>query len=65
VRVYLANEFGDARLTESPRMFMTRAARRRLGHVDYELLPPPPPFISPATAREVSELIVQFALAEI
>src|SRR6185503_19467224 len=64
VRVYLADDFGAAAAADVPRVFMTRAARRKLGDaVDPALLPPPPPFISPATAREVSELIVQFALA--
>jgi DNA-binding transcriptional regulator YhcF (GntR family) len=63
VTVYLADEFGSSTTAQSPRVFMTRAARRKLGHIDYELLPPPPPFISPTTAREVSQLIVQFSLA--
>jgi hypothetical protein len=63
VNVLLADEYGASPIAHSPRVFMTRAARRKLGHVDYELLPPPPPFISPTTAHEVSQLIVQFSLA--
>jgi DNA-binding transcriptional regulator YhcF (GntR family) len=63
VHVLLADEYDAATTSQSPRVFMTRAARRKLGHIDYELLPPPPPFISPTTAKEVSQLIVQFTLA--
>lgn len=41
---------------------VTLAARRRLGLPEYHLLPPPATLISPATARELSRVIVDLAL---
>jgi DNA-binding transcriptional regulator YhcF (GntR family) len=62
VHVYLASSFDESLLSTNKPVFMTRAARRQLGHLDFHLLPPPPPFISPTTAKELTDVIVQVAL---
>ncbi|HST62636.1 MAG TPA: hypothetical protein VLK84_28280, partial [Longimicrobium sp.] len=43
---------------ESEEVLVTRAARRRLGLPEYHLIPSPPPYISPASARTLCEVIV-------
>lgn len=49
--------YGDA-------VLVTRAARRRLGLPDYHLVPSPPAYVSPASARALCELIVELAHAD-
>jgi len=43
-------------------VLITRAARRRLGLEDHHYIPSPPTFISPESARELYEAVVQRAL---
>jgi DNA-binding transcriptional regulator YhcF (GntR family) len=44
---------------ESEAVLATRAARRRLGLPEYHLVPSPPPYISPASARALCGVIVE------
>lgn len=63
VRFVLVDDLGDPageRLDlESDGVLITRAARRRLGLAEYHLVPSPPPYVSPASARALCEVIVQ------
>jgi DNA-binding transcriptional regulator YhcF (GntR family) len=43
-------------------VLVTRAARRRLGLPEYHLIPRPPAYISPDSARELSAAIVELGL---
>jgi DNA-binding transcriptional regulator YhcF (GntR family) len=66
VRVILVDELngpaGENLDLESERVLITLAARRRLGLPEYHLVPPPPPYISPASARTLYESIVALRL---
>lgn len=67
VRVVLVDELdgpGEPVDLESDTVLLTRAARRRLGLPDHHLVPSPPTYISPASARELYEVIVQLSLGE-
>jgi DNA-binding transcriptional regulator YhcF (GntR family) len=59
----LAFAIPEVDLDDAERVVVTRAARRRLGLPEFHLLPPPATLVSPATARELSRLIVRLALA--
>lgn len=67
VRLVLVDELGssadEALELESETVLVTRAARRRLGLPEYHLLPPPAAYISPASARELCERIVELGQA--
>lgn len=62
VRFVLVDELGGAGAEKvdlhSKDVFITRAARRRLRLPDYHLVPSPPTFISPDSAREICEILV-------
>ncbi|HLM66410.1 MAG TPA: GntR family transcriptional regulator [Longimicrobium sp.] len=63
VQLVLVDELqgpGDERL-QGEGVMVTRAARRRLGMPDYHLVPTPPPYVSPAAARALFELIVELS----
>lgn len=45
-------------------VFLTRAARRRLGLPEYHLIPSPPPYISRDSAREILDAVVRIALRD-
>ena len=66
LRVVLVDELGGPGSPgidpESDAVLLTRAARRRLGLEDYHLVPSPPTYISPASARELCERIVALGL---
>jgi DNA-binding transcriptional regulator YhcF (GntR family) len=62
VRVFLPETLTKEQLAAEPPVFMTRAARRKLGSLDEKLLPPPPPFISPSAAQQITEIIVHLTL---
>lgn len=67
VRLVLVDELDDLREPvdlESDAVLLTRAARRRLGLPDHHLVPSPPTYISPASARELYEVIVELSLGE-
>jgi DNA-binding transcriptional regulator YhcF (GntR family) len=49
---------------EGPDVLLTLAARRRLGLPEYHLVPSPPPYISPESARELLAVIADLGLAE-
>lgn len=49
---------------ESADVLVTLAARRRLGMEEFHLIPPPPPVISPQSARELFEIAAQLAFRE-
>lgn len=66
VNFVLVDELGT---TGAPRVdlhsedvFVTRAARRRLRLPDYHLVPSPPTFISPDSARELFEVVARLGL---
>jgi DNA-binding transcriptional regulator YhcF (GntR family) len=66
VRFVTVDELGDPAHgeldLESERVLITLAARRRLGLPEYHLVPPPPAYISPASARALYESIVSLRL---
>lgn len=64
VRFVVVDELGREGSLDlrSEDVLATRAARRRLGLEDHHLIPSPPTFISPESARELYEAIVQLAL---
>ena len=66
VRLVLVDELGGSAETtvdlESEDVLLTRAARRRLGLAEYHLIPSPPAFISPESARALCEQIVSIGL---
>jgi hypothetical protein len=67
VRLVLVDQLGgpgDPVDLESDSVLVTRAARRRLGLPDHHLVEAPPTYISPASARELCEVIVALTLAE-
>lgn len=66
VRYVLVDQLGGAEAgpldLRSGDVLITRAARRRLRLPDYHLVPSPPTFISPDSARELFGLIVQLGM---
>lgn len=67
VRYVLADELdgpGDPVDLQGESVLVTRAARRRLGLPDHHLVPSPPTYISPASARELFDAIVGLGLAD-
>lgn len=67
VRVVLVDEIGgpgEPVDLESDSVLVTRAARRRLGLPDHHLVASPAPYISPASARELYEVIVELTLSD-
>jgi DNA-binding transcriptional regulator YhcF (GntR family) len=66
VRVVLVDELGASPETtvdlEGDDVLLTLAARRRLGLPEYHLVPSPPAFISPESARALCEQIVAIGL---
>jgi DNA-binding transcriptional regulator YhcF (GntR family) len=66
VRVVLADDLrgsaADSLDLDSEQVLITLAARQRLGLPEYHLVPPPPPYISPASARALYESIVALRL---
>jgi hypothetical protein len=64
VRLVVVDELGREAPPDlrSEDVLVTRAARRRLGLEDQHLIPSPPTFISPESARELYEAVVQLAL---
>lgn len=66
VRLVLVDELGASPETtvdlESEDVLLTLAARRRLGLPEYHLVPSPPAFISPESARALCEQIVAIGL---
>lgn len=66
VRLVLVDELGASPETavdlESQDVLLTLAARRRLGLPEYHLIPSPPAFISPESARALCEQIVVIGL---
>lgn len=66
VRLVLVDELGTSPETtvdlESEDVLLTLAARRRLGLPEYHLIPSPPAFISPESARALCEQIVAIGL---
>jgi DNA-binding transcriptional regulator YhcF (GntR family) len=67
VRLVLVDELGGVGQEpvdlESETVMVTRAARRRLRMADHHLVPSPPTYISPASARELCDAIVELGLA--
>jgi GntR family transcriptional regulator len=63
VRMVLVDELGgpagEGIDLSSDAVLVTRAARRRLGLPEYHLVPSPPPYISPSSARALCEMIVE------
>lgn len=63
VRFVLVDELGSGGPEHldlhSEAVLVTRAARRRLSLPEYHLVPSPPPYISPASARALCEVIVE------
>lgn len=59
----LAFAIPEVDLEDAANVLVTRAARRRLGLPEYHLVPGTATMVSPATARELSRLIVRLALA--
>ncbi|WP_420127109.1 GntR family transcriptional regulator [Longimicrobium sp.] len=64
VRLVLVDELEGPLDLESGSVLVTRAARRKLGLPDHHLVPTPPTYISPASARELYEVIVALSLAD-
>jgi DNA-binding transcriptional regulator YhcF (GntR family) len=64
VRVVLVDELSDQLDLDlhSEQVLITLAARQRLGLPEYHLVPPPPPYISPASARTLYESVVGLRL---
>ncbi|HEX2081536.1 MAG TPA: GntR family transcriptional regulator [Longimicrobium sp.] len=66
VRFLLVDQLGGAEAgpldLRSENVLVTRAARRRLRLPDYHLVPSPPTFISPESARELAGAIVALGL---
>lgn len=64
VRFVVVDELGAEGSLDlrSDDVLITRAARRRLGLEDHHYIPSPPTFISPESARELCEAVVQLAL---
>lgn len=67
VRLVLVDELGGPGAEDidldSDDVLITREARRRLGLPEYHLVPAPPTYISPASARELCELVVSVTSA--
>ena len=65
VNVVLAEELESLEPLEAAGpVLATLAARRHLGAEEYHLVPPPPTFVAPASAREILEQVVRGALEE-
>lgn len=66
VRVVLADDVAGSAAgslnLHGEQVLITLAARQRLGLPEYHLVPPPPPYISPASARALYESIVALRL---
>lgn len=67
VRIVLVDELGSPGTEHvdlhSESVLVTRAARRRLGLPEYHLVPRPPTFISPDSARELCGTIVELSIS--
>jgi DNA-binding transcriptional regulator YhcF (GntR family) len=67
LRIVLVDELGgpgEPRIDlHGESVLVTRAARRRLGLPEYHLVPGPPPYVSPDSARELCGAIVELSLA--
>ena len=67
LRIVLVDELGgsDAERVDlhSESVLVTRAARRRLGLPEYHLVPGPPTYISPDSARELFGAIVELSIS--
>jgi DNA-binding transcriptional regulator YhcF (GntR family) len=62
VRVVLVDDLDEHLDLQSEQVLVTLAARQRLGLPEYHLVPPPPPYISPASARALTEAVVDLRL---